>query len=117
MKSKESLDVMFSKFIRARDKSCQVCGTTNELECAHIFSRAALSGRWNPDNAIALCHRCHMHAHSQPRLFQGWLRDNHPLKFKAANIVRNTLTYSNSIDYAEIYKNLKEMFDNLEKNS
>lgn len=58
-------DEAFSDFIRKRDNyTCQKCGTqyepkTKGLQCSHHFSRRHYNIRFDPDNAIALCHHCH----------------------------------------------------------
>lgn len=52
-------DRAFSIYVRARDKVCQRCGTTEGLQCSHFISRRYLAVRFNPLNAEALCFRCH----------------------------------------------------------
>lgn len=58
-------DAAFSEYIRKRDNyTCQKCGksypaTSNGLQCSHHFSRRYYTIRFDPDNAIALCHHCH----------------------------------------------------------
>lgn len=67
-------DVVFSNYIRERDKwSCQRCGTSynknnpnarRALHCSHYIGRGNWSVRFDGDNAVALCYGCH-------RLFTG----------------------------------------------
>lgn len=58
-------DKAFSDYIRKRDNyTCQKCGKSyepksNGLQCSHHFSRRYYNIRFDPDNAIALCHHCH----------------------------------------------------------
>lgn len=58
-------DKAFSEFIRKRDNyTCQKCGSKHEpnskgLHCSHHFSRRYYNIRFDPNNAIALCHNCH----------------------------------------------------------
>ena len=52
-------DRLFSLYIRARDKCCVKCGRTQNLQCAHVFSRSYLKVRFDPRNAVALCAGCH----------------------------------------------------------
>lgn len=52
-------DRLFSLLVRARDKVCCKCGTSQHLQCAHIFSRGYMNTRWDFRNAIALCSGCH----------------------------------------------------------
>lgn len=58
-------DKAFADFIKARDGyQCQKCGKQyakgdKGLQCSHHFSRRYYNIRFDPDNAIALCHHCH----------------------------------------------------------
>ena len=56
---KNKLDTVFSLKIRERGR-CERCGTTERLQCSHIFSRSNLSVRWDEDNAFCLCSGCHI---------------------------------------------------------
>lgn len=55
---------LHSLVVRARG-ACERCGSTSQLECAHIIGRNAVGdpdGVWlrvNPDNAWCLCSSCH----------------------------------------------------------
>ena len=63
----DPLDVLFSRFIRLRDKVCQRCGNQqNALQAAHFHGRAERSIRWDEDNACGLCAGCHMYLDSHP---------------------------------------------------
>jgi hypothetical protein len=67
-------DIAFSKMIRDRDGwTCQYCGHTREagfkIECAHIFGRRDALLRCEPDNALALCFKCHAEMHAHPAVF------------------------------------------------
>jgi hypothetical protein len=75
VKEKE-LDRVFSLSIRSRDKRCLRCGTSDNLQCAHIFSRTARSVRWYPLNALTLCIKCHLYwAHRNPVEFVEFVRE------------------------------------------
>ncbi len=62
-------DTMFSLAIRTRDNwTCQRCGKEyinkskkerQGLHCSHYFGRQAEGTRFEPDNCIALCYKCH----------------------------------------------------------
>lgn len=58
-------DKAFADFIKARDGyQCQKCGKQyakgdKGLQCSHHFSRRYYNIRFDPDNALALCHHCH----------------------------------------------------------
>ena len=75
----DSLDILFSEFIRrraiVRTGGCERCLTPKhdivkengdifpawkELQCAHLISRWHKSIRWDEDAALGLCGGCHM---------------------------------------------------------
>lgn len=53
--SRVAADDLFSKLIRARDKYCVNCGTTQRLECSHFFGRSHWATRFDPLNCVTLC--------------------------------------------------------------
>lgn len=58
-------DNAFSQYIRERDQCCQTCGTPNDLQCSHLYTkRAHLSVRWDERNAVAQCAACHTRHHT-----------------------------------------------------
>lgn len=70
-----ALDDAIRDIIRLRGK-CQRCGK-EEVQTAHIFSRKNKSVRWDEDNVLAYCYRCHFHfAHKEPVLFTDWVREH-----------------------------------------
>jgi len=65
-------DILFSKWIKIRDKfRCQRCGRLYQegdrgLQCAHCFGRRVKATRWRDTNACALCTGCHSVVDSNP---------------------------------------------------
>lgn len=61
---KKKLDIIFSKYIRLRDKGkpCITCGKPWEptAQCGHVFSRKHLATRWEEMNANGQCPGCNM---------------------------------------------------------
>mgnify|MGYP001614439918 CR=1 FL=1 len=49
------LDILVSKIVRERDKSCVMCGSIKQLKAGHLFSRRYYNGRWNLDNVWTQC--------------------------------------------------------------
>lgn len=84
------LDHEFSEFIRRRGK-CQRCSKTNNLQCAHIYSRRYKSIRWNPLNALCLCASCHFWAHNNPLEFGEFVHDTIGLEYEDLKNSRNNL--------------------------
>ena len=62
----DTLDKLFSQYIKLRDKVCQRCGGNNGLQTAHFYGRARHSVRYDPDNACLLCFGCHRYLDSNP---------------------------------------------------
>lgn len=55
----KKLDVLFSKKVREKG-FCERCSKTENLQCAHIYSRKHKWLRWESENALCLCAGCHM---------------------------------------------------------
>ncbi len=66
--AKGKCDVLFSKIIR-RPGVCLHCGSTANLQCAHIISRLYSATRTDTRNAWCLCATCHYR-------FTGWPREH-----------------------------------------
>lgn len=59
---KKKLKKICSQLVIARDKKCLRCGKTERLAAAHIKSVGAYPNmRFDIDNMICLCYRCHIH--------------------------------------------------------
>ena len=90
------LDKCCSDLVHERDL-CQKCGGFNSLQTAHIFSRSLRSVRWDLDNLLLLCAKCHFWAHKNPILFTEFVRYYYSeykyeqLKLKATMIKKWTL--------------------------
>jgi len=63
--AQKAADDAFSLYIRARDKRCVTCGSTDGLQCSHVERRGRHSTRYREENAFAQCKRCHMFHHNQ----------------------------------------------------
>ena len=70
----DSLDALFSSYIKARDKVCQRCGGTKGLQNAHYHGRRKQSVRFDPDNCCLLCFGCHNYFHGNPYEFTEWTK-------------------------------------------
>lgn len=103
---KKKLDKLFSEKIRSLG-FCQKCGTTRNLQCAHIFSRKNLSIRWDEENAVCLCLKDHLYwAHKEPVEFSKWVS-----QFKNIPYLENKIAHAKPMklyDLEMIYEQLKE---------
>ena len=58
-------DTWFAQFIKLRDRRCVTCGSTEGLQCSHVFRRHSYATRWDSQNAAAQCKKCHFLHHTQ----------------------------------------------------
>ena len=63
--AQKAADDAFSLYIRARDKRCVTCGSTDGLQCSHVERRGRHATRYLDSNAYAQCARCHTYHHLQ----------------------------------------------------
>lgn len=82
-----SLDNLFSKVIRARDGKCLHCGKLESLQCSHVLPRTYISVRWNLNNAITLCYRCHIYWwHKYPHEAVAWYDELFPGRYEQLKV-------------------------------
>lgn len=74
---RDAADKWFSDVVRKKaGHVCESCGKVEgRMECAHIYGRSAKSVRWSLDNAVCLCHYCHMQFTANPLEFTAWLQE------------------------------------------
>ena len=66
----KKLDKVFGDFIKDRDKRvCVVCGSRENIQAGHLFSRNAHSTRWDEKNVYAQCRDCNYKHESHPADF------------------------------------------------
>lgn len=74
-KAKKQLDVLWSRWIRERDRICRKCKKADSSQAAHIFGRGNLSTRWDIQNGLGMCYYCHIFwAHREPVEFTLWVQ-------------------------------------------
>lgn len=52
------LDSLVSKIVRERDKRCVVCGSIDNLQAGHLFTRTVYATRWDLINVNTQCAGC-----------------------------------------------------------
>lgn len=61
-KLRDYLDQLWSRLIKEKDGyKCQKCGTNQNLQSAHIFSRTHWPTRWRIENGMCLCVKDHLY--------------------------------------------------------
>jgi len=104
-------DDLFARYIKARDRRCQNCPETTNLQCAHIIRRRYYAIRWDPDNAVTLCRACHKRYTEDELGWQDWVFDRigedayRAMKFRAQRGGMPDLAYT----IAELRAMLKEV--------
>ena len=59
-KLRRKADIVFSKWIRSRDKKCFTCGATTNLQNGHFISRGKNNTRFDEENCHTQCVRCNV---------------------------------------------------------
>ena len=78
-------DKLFSDFIRLRDNyQCQKCHIRIPPPTKDIHSRCKKSVRFDPENAIAACRRCHLYFDG----YSSWGIERHRKEFEELMLVR-----------------------------
>ena len=104
---RKKADALFSKWIRRRDKWCQMCNKTENLQCSHVIGRLNHRLRYDPMNAIALCYRCHLQIwHRELLVAITWFQKKFPKRYEYLLKAKNEI---GEIDYEEIIEKFKEV--------
>lgn len=74
---------LHSKIVRERAGQCERCGSTDNLQCAHIISRTRSNTRTDLDNAWCLCAKCH------------WRLDHYHIEFALFFLEQNDDSFDN----------------------
>lgn len=102
------LDRIFSLIVR-KAKRCKICATTEGVEPAHVFGRENLSVRWDFDNAVPLCRRCHSWAHRNIKKFKDIVRKMYGDKrYEALELKANTPRKYTDTELEELYATLEK---------
>jgi 5-methylcytosine-specific restriction endonuclease McrA len=117
---RDKVDDVFSKVIRQRDGyTCRACGKSRAetvIQCSHIYSRRHKATRWDLDNAVALCFKCHMDWHSNPtearKLALTWMSGK---QLAALRRKAMTPTKVRKDEKEKIYRKLKDLLAELER--
>lgn len=101
------MDKLFSEIVRSQG-TCDHCSSTSNLQCAHVLSRRHLQTRWDLENALCLCTKCHIFwQHKEPHEFVRWFDK----KFggKLYEELRRRANKTNKVDYEAKYEELKTL--------
>ena len=111
----KKLDKLFSKYIRLRDKYCVLCGSPDNPNCGHLFSRRHYSTRWDEENCFQQCYPCNFKHNHQPYRYHKWYIEKFG-KDKMDELHSKHLQSTRLLvsDLEEIYEKIKEKYKELE---
>jgi hypothetical protein len=69
---KHTVDRTMAEYIRLRDYRCVQCGSTQNLNCGHVFSRIMNSTRFLEENANCQCATCNKHHEYNAKPYYDW---------------------------------------------
>lgn len=108
-KFKRKADKLLSIFIRSLDH-CERCSATRnqaQLQTAHIYSRGNLRLRYDIQNVLCLCAKCHMWAHHEPLEFAIFLQQAYPERITYLRKHKDEYKKMTVKDYQKIIKDLQ----------
>lgn len=108
-KLKKYTDKLWSLKIKQHDRMCQRCGSLRNLESAHVFARTHGSVRFELDNGVCLCKRCHALAHAREDRFHAFIIKRIGMKrYDELRIQSQQITKPDRQFYEDKIKELKE---------
>jgi 5-methylcytosine-specific restriction endonuclease McrA len=104
----KKLDKLCSEIVRSKGV-CERCGSVKSLQCCHIFSRTYRSTRWDLDNLICMCAKCHFWSHKNPTLFTDWVYETRGQQYLILKEKFREITKLSEDDLQIAYEVLKEI--------
>ena len=108
------LDAIMSLYIRARDKYCVLCGTSENLTNGHLFSRVAYSTRWDEGNCFCQCASHNLAHEYNPHTFINWYIVHFGLEaYQALLEKHNTVKKFSNYELLELCEVYKQKYEAL----
>ena len=76
-KAVRAADAQMSRYIRARDGQCVICGKREGLQNGHLITRGKYATRWEEENCYCQCAGCNLRHEFQPEIFTDWWISRH----------------------------------------
>lgn len=115
---RKAADVAYGKYIKLRrgaNPRCFVCGSPDNLQCGHLFTRERLSTRWHPWNAEIQCAGCNIkHEHDPYMFFQKYTKKYGRLRIDELYRIHHTPIKLSNDDILEIAAHYNELVKKLE---
>ena len=103
---KNKADKLFSLFVRSLDH-CERCGSIKTLQAAHIYSRRYVNLRYDIQNVMCLCAKCHFQWHDSPLDSIIWFNQNYPERLEYLKKKRNIIKKWTIKDYEKTIEEIK----------
>jgi hypothetical protein len=114
----KKLDTVCSQYIRARDKRCVVCGSTEKLTNGHLFSRTSYSTRWDytkDGNCHCQCAPCNYRHEFDPFPFTSWyIRKFGKAKWEKLHQRYRTVRKFKDFELQELFEIIERKFLDIE---
>lgn len=105
-------DKLAREHVLSRDhRTCLCCGAKWALEWAHIIGRGARYIKWEPENAVTLCHGCHEHFTGHRALFTAWIAEKFgPSRYdRLMSLEAAGERQGDSVDLAAVIRGFREV--------
>lgn len=109
------LDHIVSLIVRARDKTCVLCNSSNQLTAGHIFSRKAYSTRWDLENVWCQCWGCNFkHTFDAWPYFEWFIKKFGQDKFDQLRVKFKSVRQYKTFELVELYQELELFYKDLQ---
>lgn len=108
---KAKADLLFSKIIRSSGH-CLNCGSTEQLQCAHIISRRYSATRTDLRNAYCLCAADHFYFTTWPREFSRFVTEH--TGSEVYDELRAKAEAGAKVDWSEELARLRDIYEHLD---
>lgn len=97
------LDAKVRELVLARTPYCVTCGSRENLQPGHFFSRTHYSIRWSLDNVWTQCRNCNLKHEQNSWPYTKWMIETFGQgKVDELNALHNTITHFKSSDLEEM---------------
>lgn len=114
-KLKDKIDKIHSKLIRKLETKCVTCNSEENLQCGHLFTRTAMSTRWDIEedgNSHAQCSGCNLRHEYDSYPYNNWYITKFGKDKWDELYARHKSTKKYSIvEMEELYKTLKQKLE------
>lgn len=107
-------DALCKEIVIKRDKHCVTCKMIPFLTPGHLFSRVALSTRWDLNNIFAQCATCNLiHEYNPDPLTKYYIDKFGPEAYDALHFAYSHTRPYKDWELIELRKNLKKVLENV----